>query len=184
MLNLSDNFIDNKNVEEIRDQYVKLNIFIEEIVLKGNKGLHSTIEDHIDDECRKNILIQKHILPMLPKSDQTGYLRGKKVQKTCCAKYDVRKLYLEDVTYYTGDFVTKFCELHHEELHNLTLKNVHSQYKLAHLMKFILGEEKPIHLQTLHIENCPIKRKYSNQILKSLRTNTTIKHLFLVNQKI
>ena len=66
MLNLSDNNINNANAEEILNLYVKQNIYIEEVVLKGNKSLHSSIAENINTETRKNILIQEHILPKLP----------------------------------------------------------------------------------------------------------------------
>ena len=57
VLNLSDNKITNAIAEEIRDEYVCKNVFIEEIGLLVNKSLHSQIEENIDDECRKNLLI-------------------------------------------------------------------------------------------------------------------------------
>ena len=159
-----------------------MNIYIEQIVLKGNKSLHSSIEDNIDDECRKNLLIQKHILPQLPLKAQTGYYRDKYLQKTCCDAYDVRKLELEDVSYFTSDFVAKFCEIHNKELHSLKLKNVHTDHKLGHLMGFLRAERQPLWLQTLHIENSPILKVYMGEIIRSLAGNTKLKHLALVNQ--
>ena len=181
VINLQDNSIHNENAVEIRDYYAKLNIYIEEIVLKGNKSLHSSIEENIDDECRKNLLIQMYILPNLPKAIQTGYFRTRGIEKTCCAEYDVRKLGMEDVSYDSSDFVAKFCEIHNKELHSLSLKNVHTAHRLGHLMSFLRAERKPIFLQTLRIENCPIRKEYSSDIIRSLKTNTTLKHLSLVN---
>lgn len=50
--------MNNENLEEIRDHYTRQNVFIERIIMRGNKNLHSSIEEHIDDECKKNLLIQ------------------------------------------------------------------------------------------------------------------------------
>lgn len=94
MLNLSDNNINNVNAEEILTHYVKQNVFIEKVVLKGNKSLHFTIAENINTETRKNILIQEHILPKLPLAANTGYVRCGDVPETCLNKYDVRYLAL------------------------------------------------------------------------------------------
>jgi hypothetical protein len=50
VLNLSENHITNENAIEILTHHVHQNIFIEQVVLKGNKSLHSSIEDNIDTE--------------------------------------------------------------------------------------------------------------------------------------
>ena len=49
-------------------------------------------------------------------------------------------------------------------------------------MGYLRAEQKPIHLLSLHIENCTIKKEYTSEIIRSLKTNTTLKRLSLVNQ--
>ena len=110
------------------------------------------MQDNIDDECRKNVLIQKHILPFLPKAIDTGYFREPGVQETCCKYYDVRKLHFEDVNFFTSDFIAKFCEIHNNELLSLTLKNVNTNLYLSQLMGYLRGDKNPICLTNLHIE--------------------------------
>jgi hypothetical protein len=44
---------------------VKNNYFQEEVNLKGNKKINYSHVESIDDECRKNHLIKKYIIPQI-----------------------------------------------------------------------------------------------------------------------
>ena len=57
VLNLQDNRLNTENATEICEHYLKRNIYIEQIVLKGNKALHPSTQESIDHECRKNLLV-------------------------------------------------------------------------------------------------------------------------------
>lgn len=106
-------------------------------MLKGNKNLHSSIEENIIDECRKNLLIQKHILPQLKKAVDSGYYRELGVRQTSCKDYDVSQLFLEEKNYVSSDFIAKFCSIHNTEMKSLTLKTVNTEHKLGHLMTYL-----------------------------------------------
>ena len=57
MINLQDNFINNENAKEILSDYAMVNIYLDNVTLKGNKSLNPSILENITDECRKNLLI-------------------------------------------------------------------------------------------------------------------------------
>lgn len=154
-------------------------MYLEQIILKGNKCLNTTEVEHINDECRKNQLIKKHILQDLPRAKDNEYVREAVIPKTCCHKYDVRKLVLKDVSFYSSDFIAKFCHIHKRELHTLKLINVHTEQQLSSLMIYLRDAKHQI--ATLHIENCTIHEQYLAQFLNMLKTNKTIKSLSFVN---
>lgn len=179
VLNLSWNRINNENLEEIRDHYTRQNVFIEEIIMRGNKNLHSSVEEHINDECKKNLLIQEHIIPMLG-PDNTSHSRSRK-RPTCCKGFDLRNLEFKDLTYISANFVEKFCSIHNEYLQSLTLINVHTEGKLTTLLDYLSNARQPVQLNALHIENCPTKKENTVKLIRSLKTNDHLKRLSLVD---
>ena len=57
VLNLKDNAIHDLCAHEILKHYADVNVYLEQIILTGNKCLNTTEVEHINDECRKNQLI-------------------------------------------------------------------------------------------------------------------------------
>jgi len=57
VLNLKGNMLNEEVVRELRDQYALVNIYLEQVVLKGNLNINRSISHNINDECRKNLLI-------------------------------------------------------------------------------------------------------------------------------
>ena len=51
VLNLKENKLLNENAEEM-EEYSKANVYIEEIMLLGNRAVHASVMDEIDNECR------------------------------------------------------------------------------------------------------------------------------------
>ena len=91
MLNLSENLLKDDNASEILE-FVRNNIFVEEVILCGNKYVHANIQDTIDDECQMNCLIKHEILPKLKPASQTGF-KSVMLNKNCCAEFDVSELH-------------------------------------------------------------------------------------------
>lgn len=62
VLNLADNNLQNANAEEILSQYVQPNVYVEKVVLIGNKSVGSHLQEDIETETINNIKIQEFIL--------------------------------------------------------------------------------------------------------------------------
>ena len=57
VLNLSDNNLNNANAEEILTHYVQPNVYVEQLVLAGNKSISSSLSESIETETVNNIKI-------------------------------------------------------------------------------------------------------------------------------
>ena len=181
VLNLKDNSIQDQIAHEILTHFAIANVYLDQVILKGNKCLKTSDIEHINDECRKNLLIQKHILPALPLAKETGYKRQTFVKKTCCnSKFDVRHLKFEDVSFFSSDFIAKFLKIHKQEVLSLRLINVHTDLQLRHLFVCL---KNAYSIQTLHIENCIIRDDHLRGFLDAMKTNMNIKSLSFVNMR-
>lgn len=123
MLDLSENSIKDENASEILD-FVKHNIYLEEVILSGNKDVHANIQDTIDDECQMNCLIKHHILPKLKMASSTGF-KSAMQKKNCCADFDVSGLLFESCHFFSSDFIFKFIQINHLDVSTLQFRHTH-----------------------------------------------------------
>jgi len=176
VLNLKDNFLNSKNSEELRKVCYE-NLLMEEVNLMGNKDVHAQATDEIESECRKNILILKYILPILPKATSAT----PKGRNGLFNKYDTRKLVLEDAQFFNMDFVVKFVEMNADSCKTLEFVNVYSQSHYYSLIDYLRNEPAEVRLENLSFSNVKLSPLYMNQIIKACQHITSLKSLSLNN---
>ena len=132
ILNLKANLLLNETAQEL-EQYSKENVYIDEIMLLKNKRVHYSVMEEIDEECRKNVLIQKHIIPMLRRrmDDKDQYIGINCL--TGPGGYDVHKLEFEDYSFKTADFIFKFIRMNKRDFETLILRHIFTEDNLLNL---------------------------------------------------
>lgn len=63
-LDLKDNEIENECAQKLID-LLRMNYFIEDLVIKGNIHISQNLKETIMDECRKNLMIKEYVIPNL-----------------------------------------------------------------------------------------------------------------------
>lgn len=82
------------------------------------------------------MLIKKHIVPKLTAAKTTNF-RHSSGKNHCCANYDVRALFFEDSSFFTTDFIFKFCDINSNDVQCLSINRVISEQRFFHMADYL-----------------------------------------------
>ena len=92
--------------------------------------------------------------------------------------YNVESLHVENMKYFTSDFICKFIEMNKNDFHSLSLTNVSFEKKMKGLVEFLKSVKTKI--TTIAIEDCDMGTNLA-ALIEDCKGMETLEELHLIN---